>query len=124
MSSSESPTATQQSPWVPDKVPKSAKEKASFKNQVPFREDVYDTIKGAIELLTKRLNMKKDMTAIDISKLSLDEKAALSMKTLAADEAQWLAAAVEVIIADAYMYGPPVRPVKSSAAPPDGANDA
>jgi hypothetical protein len=122
MSSSEGPLATQQSPWVSDNAPKSAKEKASFKNQVPFREDVYDTIKGAIELLTKRLNMKKDLTSIDMSKLSVDEKAALSMKTLAADEAHWLAAAVEVIINDAYMFGPPARPVKSNAAPEGGAN--
>ena len=116
MSSSDDASTTQQSPWVSDKAPKSAKEKASFKNQVPFREEVYETVKGAIELLTKRLNMNKDLA---MSKLSLDEQAALSMKTLTVDEAQWLAAAVEVILDDAYKYGPPARPIKINAAQED-----
>ena len=97
-----------------DKGPKSAKEKARFGSQVPFDEGVYETMKGAIELLTKRLSMNKDTSKIDVSKLSIDERAALSMKSLTVEESLWLADAVEYIIADAYKYGPPARPTKES----------
>jgi len=104
-------SSSAQAPWVYDTSPKSAKEKASFRNQVPFSEDIYETLKGTIELLTKRLAMKKD---VDVSKLSIDERAAMAMKSLSVDEAQWLKSAIEVIIDDAYRYGPPPRPVKSA----------
>ena len=108
------PSSSGQSPWVYDTSPKSAKEKASFRNQVPFKDDVYGTLKGSIELLTKRLAMNKDLSGVEISKLSIDERAAMALKSLTVDEAQWLVDAVEVIIDDAYRYGPPPRPVKSA----------
>jgi hypothetical protein len=45
----------------------SAREKASFKSQIPFSEETYDNLKGTIELLTRRMKAKaaagkKDMT--------------------------------------------------------------
>jgi hypothetical protein len=55
-----------QEPWVYDTAPKSAREKAAFKSQIPFSEDTYDTLKGAIELLSRRMKAKaaegRDMT--------------------------------------------------------------
>ena len=113
-SSTNPSSTTGQLPWVYDKTPKSAKEKARFGSQVPFDEDVYETMKHAIELLTKRLSMNKDPSKVDMSKLSIDEQAMLSMKSLTVEESQWFADAIEIIIADAYKYGPPVRPTKES----------
>jgi len=105
---------TGQLPWVYDKTPKSAKEKARFGSQVPFDEEVYETMKHTIELLTKRLSMNKDPSKVDMSKLSIDEQSMLSMKSLTVEESLWFANAIEIIIADAYKYGPPVRPTKES----------
>ena len=105
---------TEKLPWVYDKTPKSAREKARFGSQVPFKEDVYETMKGAIELLTKRLSMNKDLSKMDVSKLSIDEQALLSMKSLTVEESLWFADAIQIIIADAYKYGPPARPTKES----------
>ena len=90
------PSTTEKLPWVYDKTPKSAKEKARFGSQVPFKEDVYETMKGAIEILTKRLNMNKVTSKMDMSKLSIDERALLAMKSLTVEESLWFADAIEV----------------------------
>ena len=89
-------STTEKLPWVYDKTPKSAKEKARFGSQVPFKEDVYETMKGAIEILTKRLNMNKVTSKMDMSKLSIDERALLAMKSLTVEESLWFADAIEV----------------------------
>ena len=89
-------STTEKLPWVYDKTPKSAKEKARFGSQVPFKEDVYETMKGAIEILTKRLTMNKDTSKMDMSKLSIDERALLTMKSLTVEESLWFADAIEV----------------------------
>lgn len=76
-----------------DKNKLSTRAKTQFKNNVPFSADMYDTIKSAIELLTDRIQADNPQP--------LDE-----------EEAQWLENAVEVIIADAQMYGAPAKPVR------------
>lgn len=73
--------------------PKTAREKAQFKNKIPFDENMYEVLKTAIELLSKRIN---------------------GPEPLSADEAGWLLNAVEAILADANMYGPPPKPPKSA----------
>ena len=75
--------------------PKTARERVSFKNKVPFSDDMYSTLKRAIELLSDRVR-------VDLS--------ATQGVPLSKDDAAWLATAVEAIITDAKMYGPPVRP--------------
>ena len=79
---------------VPYKMvePKTARERASYKNKVPFDEEIYETIKKTIELFTHRLESGKPLQASDI---------------------QWLRNNVPVIIDDAHKYSPPVRPPTS-----------
>jgi hypothetical protein len=38
----------EQEPYVYDKAPKSAREKAAFKSQVPFSDDMYERLKSSI----------------------------------------------------------------------------
>jgi hypothetical protein len=68
----------------------SAKAKQEFKNKVPFSDDVYETIKAAVNLLSARSSKERTL--------------------LTRDEADWFAEAVEVIIEDANRYGPPKPP--------------
>mmetsp|Transcript_13544 Transcript_13544/g.13137 ORF Transcript_13544/g.13137 Transcript_13544/m.13137 type:complete len:156 (-) Transcript_13544:490-957(-) len=96
-----------QEPWVYDTAPKSAREKAAFKSQIPFSEETYDTLKGSIELLSRRMKAK----AAEGSDMSIDEKLEAEKLTLTLEEAKWLSNAVETLIEDAYKYGPPARPV-------------
>ena len=98
-------------PWVYDTAPKSAREKAAFKNQVPFSDDLYEMIKNSIEILNKRLLISTNRHK-DPSTLSIDEAAELRIKSLTTEEALWLTQAVEVIIADAQKFGPPEKPPK------------
>jgi hypothetical protein len=76
-----------------DKDKLSTRAKTQFKNNVPFSADMYDTIKSAIELLTDRIQAENP-------------------QPMGEDEAEWLKNAVEVIIADAQMYGAPAKPVR------------
>ncbi len=79
---------------VPYKMvePKTARERASFKNKVPFDEDIYETIKKTIELFTYRLESGKPLQSSDI---------------------QWLRNNIPVIMDDAHKYLPPERPPPS-----------
>lgn len=86
-------------PWVLNPEPKTARERAQFKNKVPFSEEIYETIKRSIELLSERKN---------------------SGQNLSVDDAKWLKDAVEVIIADAHKYGPPSRPPRPDNNKPEG----
>ena len=106
---------SEQQPWVYDTSPKNAKQKAAFKNNVPFDDDVYETMKSSIELLTRR--MKKREAEND---MSIDE-ANEATSGLTIEEAKWLSDAVEVLIEDAYKYGPPLR-IPNIAPPPDASN--
>lgn len=74
--------------WVPAPEPRTARERASFKNKIPFSESMYEVLKTSIQLLTERMKSKAPLTI---------------------DEANWLSQAVETIIEDANMYGPPAR---------------
>ena len=74
--------------------PKTARERASFSNKIPFSEDMYKVIKKAIEILSKRSTDKTPITKA---------------------EAQWFTDAIDIIIDDAKKYGPPPKPVKRSA---------
>ena len=78
----------------------STREKAKFKNQVPFSEDMYETIKACITILSDRSNIENP-------------------KYPSADEAHWFKEAVEVILEDARMYGPPKRPERVAIPSPD-----
>ena len=80
---------------VPYKMvePKTARERASFKNKVPFDEGIYETIKKTIELLTHRLE---------------------SGKPLQSSDTQWLRNNIPLIIDDANKYLPPERPPPSA----------
>jgi hypothetical protein len=69
----------------------------SFKNKVPFTEDVYETMKKAIELLSKRARTDPPPEILTV------------------EEAKWFKSAIEVIIADAKKYGPPPRPARKPA---------
>jgi hypothetical protein len=101
----------EQEPWVYDTSPKSAKQKAAFKNNVPFDDDVYETMKSSIDLLSRR--MKKREAGKD---MSIDE-ASEATSGLTIEEAKWLSNAVEILIEDAYKYGPPLR-IPNIAPPP------
>lgn len=94
--SSSSTTSLAQStkqPWQDNRPePKSARERVAFKNKVPFSEEMYGTIKSAIELLSKR------------------SRSDPAPEVLSVEEATWLRGAVDRIIDDAKMYGPPARP--------------
>lgn len=68
---------------------KTAREKASFSNKIPFNEDMYKVLKKAIELLSKRSTDKTPVTK---------------------NEAEWFADAINVIIDDAKKFGPPPKP--------------
>lgn len=65
----------------------SVKAKQEFKNKVPFSGDMYETIKTAVGLLSARSSADKTL--------------------LTSEEAEWFSDAVEAIIEDANMYGPP-----------------
>ena len=79
---------------VPYKMvePKTARERASFKNKVPFDKDIYETIKKTMELFTHRLESGKPLQPNDI---------------------KWLRENIPVIIEDAHKYSPPERPPPS-----------
>ena len=79
--------------WVSTSEPKTAREKASFKNKIPFNEEMYEVLKSSIELLSDRMSTKQPLTP---------------------EQAAWLSNAVEIIISDANMFGPPARPVRSA----------
>ena len=100
----------EQEPWVYDTSPKSAREKAAFKNNVPFAPEVYETMKSSIDLLSKRMK-RKTIGA----EMSIDE-ALEAAGSISLEEAKWLGEAVEILIEDAYKYGPPLRP--ANIAPP------
>lgn len=86
--------------WVSDRPePKTARERVSFKNKVPFSDDMYATLKRAIELLSERV--RTDPPGQPLSK----------------EDAAWLSTAVEAIIADAKKFGPPSRPERSASSP-------
>lgn len=78
--------------WIPTNDQKSAREMAKFKSKIPFDDNMYEVLKTAITLLSKRT------TTTD---------------PLSAEEATWLVDAVDLIIEDAKKFGPPPRPVKS-----------
>ena len=80
--------------WTQTNEPKTAREKAQFKNKIPFDESMYEVLKTAIELLSRRIN---------------------GPDPLSSDEAAWLLTAVEIIIADAHTYGPPPKPPKTTS---------
>ena len=69
---------------------------------------MYETLKGSIEILTRRMKVKK----IDPTKdMSIDE-ALEATAGLSLEEAKWLLESVELLIEDAYKYGPPLRPAR------------
>lgn len=109
-----------QEPWVYDTSPKSAREKAAFRSQVPFSQDIYETLKASIELLSRRMKMKvepgKDM--------SIDEAREAAVSSLTLDEAKWLCESVEMLIEDAYKYGPPLRPARLPIPSEEGSSEA
>ena len=100
----------EQEPWVYDTSPKSAREKAAFKNNVPFGPEVYETMKSSIDLLSKRMKRKTVGAAMSIDE-ALEAAGSISLA-----EAKWLGEAVEILIEDAYKYGPPLRSI--NIAPP------
>lgn len=77
----------------------STREKAKFKNQVPFTEDMYETIKACVNILSDRSNKENPKRATQ-------------------EEAMWFKDAIEAIIEDAHLYGPPKRPERAIS-PPD-----
>lgn len=79
--------------WVATSEPKTAREKASFKNKIPFNEEMYEVLKSSIELLSDRMSTKQPLTP---------------------EQAAWLTDAIEIILADAKMFGPPARPVRTA----------
>ena len=81
----------------------SIKAKNQFKNQVPFSNEMYETIKTAVELLSGRSD-------------------ASNPAMLTSEEANWFADAVEAIIEDANMYGPPKPPTKGALSSEERAN--
>ena len=105
-------------PWTYDNDSKltSAKDKASFKNQVPFSEEMYDIVKTALEMLTGRQKMGTDSLK-NPSDLTVDERNSISKMSLTVEEAEWLVQAVELIVADAKVYGPPLKPVNKEFSP-------
>lgn len=78
----------------------STREKAKFKNQVPFTEDMYETIKACVNILSDRSNRENP-------------------KIPTQDEAMWFKDAIEAVIEDAHLYGPPKRPERTAAPPPE-----
>jgi hypothetical protein len=80
----------EQVPWTVGEGKKTARERAQFKNKVPFGEETYEVIRAAILLLSKR---------------SAGEK-------LTVEETEWFRDAVEAIVEDANKFGPPPKPVK------------
>ena len=85
-------------PWINTRPePKTARERVSFKNKIPFTDDMYETIKRAIELLSKRARTDP------------------APEKLTVDEAEWFKGAVEIILEDAKKFGPPPRPERTAA---------
>ncbi len=74
-------------PWESNTDGLSVKAKQEFKNKVPFSKDMYETIKTAVNLLSARSSADKTL--------------------LTSEEADWFSDAVEAILEDANMYGPP-----------------
>lgn len=72
------------------KEPKSARDRAQFKNKIPFSEDMYNVLRRAIELLSRRVEV--------------------GAGPLPLDDALWLHKAVDDIIEDAKKFGPPQKP--------------
>jgi hypothetical protein len=70
---------------VVDTESMSTREKAKFKNQVPFSEEMYETIKACINILTDRTNRDNPQTP-------------------SIDEALWFRDAVGAIVEDAHKY--------------------
>ena len=84
-------------PWLNTRPePKTARDRVAFKNKVPFTDDMYETLKKCIELLSKRTRSNP------------------APEMLTVDEAAWFKTAVESVIADAKLYGPPLRPPPST----------
>lgn len=84
-------------PWLSTRPePKTARDRVAFKNKVPFTDDVYETLKKCIELLSKRTRSNP------------------APEMLTVEEAAWFKNAVESVIADAKLYGPPPRPPPST----------
>lgn len=75
--------------WPAQVEPKTARERASFKNKVPFSEHMYETLKTTIQMLSDRIK---------------------TSNPLSVQESEWLQTAVELIITDANLYGPPEKP--------------
>ena len=65
----------------------------ALQNKIPFDESMYEVLRTSIQLLTDRVTDQK--------------------KKLSETEAQWFANAVEIILRDADMYGPPLKPVRT-----------
>ena len=82
-----------QQAWIGTNEPKTARDKASFKNKIPFNEDMYEILKSSIEILSDRMNTKQPLTT---------------------EQAVWLSNAIEIIIEDANKYGPPPKPIRSA----------
>eukprot|EP00601_Ochromonadales_sp_CCMP2298_P012832 CAMPEP_0173250236 /NCGR_PEP_ID=MMETSP1142-20121109/19471_1 /TAXON_ID=483371 /ORGANISM="non described non described, Strain CCMP2298" /LENGTH=112 /DNA_ID=CAMNT_0014182969 /DNA_START=85 /DNA_END=423 /DNA_ORIENTATION=+ len=80
-----------QVPWTAGEDKKTARERAQFKNKVPFAPETYEVIKAAILLLTKRTSGGEKLTF---------------------EEAEWFRDAVDAIVDDAYKFGPPPKPAK------------
>lgn len=80
-------------PWPIKNVPKTSKGKPEFKHQVPFSEEMYETIKKTIEMLSEQSKEPRPLTV---------------------DEAAWFRNAIDIIIEDAYKFSPPPRPIKSN----------
>lgn len=85
----------QQQPWVPqtDEV-KTAREKARFQSKIYFDDETYEVLKTAIEMLNRRINEGIKLTP---------------------EESDWFNQAADVILADAYKFGPPPRPERKPA---------
>jgi hypothetical protein len=90
--SSDEPTASKPAWQSTAPAAKTARDMTDFKNKVPFSAEIYETIKGSIEVLNTRIQGQEPLTR---------------------EEAEWLILAVDEIVADAHKYGPPPRPVNT-----------
>jgi hypothetical protein len=84
--------ATERKAWQSSRTePLTAREKAQFKNKIPFDEDMYEVLKTAIQILSKRIKEEP----VDAS------------------EAQWFESAIDIIMTDAKKFAPPPKPTHS-----------
>lgn len=81
----------QKTPFVMTE-PKSSRDRAAFRNKIPFSEDMYNTMRKFIDILSKRIE---------------------SNSPISMEESSYLLEAVDIIIDDAKKYGPPVKPVRT-----------